>query len=274
MEIDFKKLYQLQDKILDIIKLKDFGVYLTGGTALHRFFYHNLRYSEDLDFFSVSKDTNLNDFERILQENNIIYHKEADKDEFKRFIIEQSLKIDLVDATREPHLDDFIMQDGIRLDNKNNILSNKFTAILDRNAPRDAYDIFILLKYNDVDKNKIIKNITQKTANSIDDTFAMLNMFPMQDKFLNTIYFCNDKSKAEFIDEFFDVINNFINKDLQQNNMHTNQIDSNGFNTDDLLNDRTIFEQMDAYNKASEKQSKNNDILGGNKARIKKPPRV
>ena len=47
---DYSKLYLLQDKFLSWWVALDLPFYLTGGTALGRF-YLNHRYSEDLDFF-------------------------------------------------------------------------------------------------------------------------------------------------------------------------------------------------------------------------------
>jgi len=52
-EIDYKALYQLQDRVMDEVFALDNNFYLTGVTALHRFYYH-LRYSDDLDFFTYS----------------------------------------------------------------------------------------------------------------------------------------------------------------------------------------------------------------------------
>ena len=42
------KVYPLQDEILDLVKSAPVAFYLTGGTALSRF-YLNHRYSDDLD---------------------------------------------------------------------------------------------------------------------------------------------------------------------------------------------------------------------------------
>ena len=50
-----KKLYPLQDGIIEIIKNTHFPFYLTGGTALSRCYYQH-RYSDDLDFFSISNN--------------------------------------------------------------------------------------------------------------------------------------------------------------------------------------------------------------------------
>ena len=47
---DYKLLYLLQNRFLDWWAQFELPFYLTGGTALGRF-YLNHRYSEDLDFF-------------------------------------------------------------------------------------------------------------------------------------------------------------------------------------------------------------------------------
>jgi predicted nucleotidyltransferase component of viral defense system len=47
---DYKALYKMQNNFLDWWKVYDSPFYLTGGTALGRF-YLNHRCSEDLDFF-------------------------------------------------------------------------------------------------------------------------------------------------------------------------------------------------------------------------------
>ncbi|MEA1967214.1 MAG: nucleotidyl transferase AbiEii/AbiGii toxin family protein, partial [Thermodesulfobacteriota bacterium] len=49
--INYKKLYELQDDILASIFKVENEFYLTGGTCLSRF-YKEKRYSDDLDFFT------------------------------------------------------------------------------------------------------------------------------------------------------------------------------------------------------------------------------
>ena len=53
--IDYKQLYALQDKMLAFVFSLENSFYLTGGTALHRFYY-NARYSDDLNFITSSDD--------------------------------------------------------------------------------------------------------------------------------------------------------------------------------------------------------------------------
>lgn len=222
----FENLYNLQNNILEIVKSNYLNLYLTGGTALHRFYYKNLRYSEDLDFFSIDGKID-NSFEIILQNNHINYTIESNSNNFKRFVVEKQLKIDIAND-ETPHLDDFIVKDGICLDNKDNILSNKFSAILSRSEPRDVYDIYILLKYNNIDKGKIIKSVKEKTADSIDAIFKMLQTFPMNDTLLKDIYFCSDDKKDEFKKDYFNVIDNFVAKQYLD---YTNQNDATNTHT-------------------------------------------
>lgn len=55
-ENDYKKLYQLQDKVFKVLSGHFDNLYLTGGTALGRYFL-NHRYSDDIDFFTNADTT-------------------------------------------------------------------------------------------------------------------------------------------------------------------------------------------------------------------------
>jgi len=46
----YNRLYAFQDEIMKVVHRQEVDFYLTGGTALSRF-YLNHRYSDDLDFF-------------------------------------------------------------------------------------------------------------------------------------------------------------------------------------------------------------------------------
>ena len=48
--MNYPELYKLQDKVFEALKGNYGSLYLTGGTALSRFYLHH-RYSDDLDFF-------------------------------------------------------------------------------------------------------------------------------------------------------------------------------------------------------------------------------
>ena len=51
--MDFDRLYELQDAVLDRVFSGETEFYLTGCTCLHRFYLHK-RHSDDLDLFTAA----------------------------------------------------------------------------------------------------------------------------------------------------------------------------------------------------------------------------
>lgn len=98
---DYNRLYQLQDKFLTWWVTLGFPFYLTGGTALGRF-YLNHRFSEDLDFF-VNADTRYNHYiaelkAKITSRFSINIQQSLFSDDFTRFFLTDDdvyLKIEL-----------------------------------------------------------------------------------------------------------------------------------------------------------------------------------
>ena len=125
-EIEYKKLYDLQDRIMPIVFGLENGFYLTGGTALHRFYY-NLRYSDDLDFFS-SNDILFGESVRevydALENNGIVFSKIVDAKDFRRIVTEGYLQLDFVNDRVYREGKSNIVR-GMRIDNVVNI----FTAV-------------------------------------------------------------------------------------------------------------------------------------------------
>ena len=143
---DYKTLYLLQNSFFDWWATLELPFYLTGGTALERF-YLNHRYSEDLDFF-VNAD---NDFsEHILFIKNEIQNqfktdisKTIVTDEFARFFIDDNntlLKVEFVNDVKY-RAGSPLKNDLGSIDTVTNILSNKLTAIVGRDEPKDVFDI-------------------------------------------------------------------------------------------------------------------------------------
>ena len=168
---DYRKLYRIQDKVLQVLQPVLGSFYLTGGTALGRF-YLNHRFSEDLDFFMNKSDAfhdlikNIevvlaNKFS-LLKGQSIIY------EDFVRYYIEYEegvLKVEFVNdiayrcGVPNKYLYGFI-------DTPLNILTNKLTAVVSRDEPKDVFDICVLsqnYRFNWVEvfneaKNKAIIN--------------------------------------------------------------------------------------------------------------------
>lgn len=207
---NFEKLYVLQDQILNIVKKQKIqNLYLTGGTALHRFYYTQYRYSQDLDFFSNNHQEDFDVFLSLLSKNGIKYTLESNNNDFKRLLVANELKIDLVNDTT-PYLGNMNFIDGINVDNKENIFSNKLSAIISRSEFRDVYDIYVLLKNNKFNKSEIIESFRQKTSDDIDLVYSMLESFPIQNITLKHIDFINQAMCYEFKNEYKEIINDFI----------------------------------------------------------------
>lgn len=147
----YNRLYRLQDDALKVLSgLTDF--YLTGGTAISRFYYGH-RYSDDLDLF-LNYSQDFRTASRLviatLKENFASCRVTMDTETFIRMFVsdedEVLLKIEMVHDV-EFHYDGFVSNDLYHLiDNPRNILSNKLCA-LSRNAPKDVADIIAICEH-------------------------------------------------------------------------------------------------------------------------------
>lgn len=150
---DYSKLYLLQDKFLSWWVHLGLPFYLTGGTALGRF-YLNHRFSDDLDFFinsSTQYVTYISELKSKIKDNFAVDMQQSlFTDDFTRFFIvenETFLKIELVNDVDYYAGNQSEYKYGM-LDNPLNILSNKLTAVIGRDEPKDIFDIIHLsLKY-------------------------------------------------------------------------------------------------------------------------------
>jgi predicted nucleotidyltransferase component of viral defense system len=153
-EKDYSKLYQLQDKFLTWWAASDFPFYLTGGTALGRFYLHH-RLSEDLDFFVNADDNYLIPIGAIKNKISAAFQVNIDQtlfsDNFTRLFIAENdttLKIGFVNDAKHYAGVQSAYQYG-RIDTPTNILANKLTALIGRDKPKDIFDIIeISLNYS------------------------------------------------------------------------------------------------------------------------------
>lgn len=144
------KVYPLQDIILSLLNekiYKDF--YLTGGTALSRFYFQH-RFSDGLDFFANQIDSfqeELKQFEEKIKSIGLNYKIISSSPSFKRLVIdkEAQLKIDFVNDVNFRYGGNHVFQNFNRVDNLRNILSNKLTA-LERLEPKDVADILFICR--------------------------------------------------------------------------------------------------------------------------------
>jgi hypothetical protein len=148
-EYYFEQLYPLQDCVLNTIHRVDTGFYLSGGTAASRGYLHH-RFSDDLDFFVNDNDQFGLWVERIIQacsHESLGWRCQVlmKEDRFARLNLDAAdlqLKIEMINDV--PARVGVVQNDPIlgRLDTAENILANKVTALLDREAPKDLADIW------------------------------------------------------------------------------------------------------------------------------------
>ncbi|RJR06705.1 hypothetical protein C4588_07470 [Candidatus Parcubacteria bacterium] len=148
-EINFyeKEIYPLQDRIFEIASLYDDKIYLTGGTALSRF-YFNHRLSEDLDFFTLTDDLKLiaGDFIGRLTKKGFIIDIEKLEIYFARFFIREKNYILKIEFVREYNLFSSLIktEKGIYINNLEDIGGNKITAFEDRAEIKDIIDLYFI----------------------------------------------------------------------------------------------------------------------------------
>lgn len=143
-------LYPLQDRVFELVCLYDDKLYLTGGTALARF-YFNHRLSEDLDFFTTSDDLKyiVNDLAARLQNKGFVIEIDVLEVYFARLYLitpETQLKLDFA---REFNMVGALLktEKGIFVNDLKDIGANKITAFEDRAQIKDIIDLYYITQH-------------------------------------------------------------------------------------------------------------------------------
>jgi hypothetical protein len=197
---DYNKLYQLQDKFLSWWLTLGLPFYLTGGTALGRF-YLNHRFSEDLDFF-INADTYYAHYiselkNKISTRFKVNLQQSLFADDFTRFFITEDdtyLKIELVNDVDYYFGTPAIFKFG-KIDTPINILSNKLTAIVGRDEPKDVFDIIHLSLNYSFDWLDIFSHSKQKAVINELDVEQRIVSFPVE--WLENVNWLNAPSDIE-----------------------------------------------------------------------------
>lgn len=180
-EIDYQKLYLLQDKILKLVTNLDNDFYLTGGTALHRFYY-DARYSNDLDFFvssGVSFSEDVQEVVETLKSQNYRVREDVKSRDFYRLMVDDSLQLDFVNDRVYRYKKSEIIN-GMRIDNKINILTNKLNAILNRDEEKDIFDLFCLAFHENFYWREVLEIADKKAPVEKDILIYRLKSFPLE----------------------------------------------------------------------------------------------
>lgn len=182
-----EKLYPLQDRFLAFMREFDPGnFYLTGGTALSRFYFKH-RYSDDLDFFSCGE---MPDFRMVVgklfesaRKQGFQYEVETVSDDFFRVFVNRQdvvLKIDLVNdlPARWGEVLDF--PEYARVDNVTNILANKLCCI-DRYEVKDVADIWMAARLTALNWRNIFEIANTKSPLDPVEIARILKLLPAQE---------------------------------------------------------------------------------------------
>ncbi|MGA1825601.1 MAG: nucleotidyl transferase AbiEii/AbiGii toxin family protein [bacterium] len=212
--VDYDALYDIQDTVLHIIFEKASEFYLTGGTCISRFYYAK-RYSDDLDLFTNFSNTFSFSIKEILQRlknNKLPYSIQTETKDFLRIIVKeksQPLQIDFIND-RVKRFGELRVKDTINLDNMQNILSNKITAVISRDNPKDIFDIYLISLKEDFDWNEIVYQAKEKMHFEKENLIFRLNNFPRD--LLNTIHLIDNDFLKDFDKNFRKITEDIIDE--------------------------------------------------------------
>ncbi len=194
-----EKLYPLQNGVLSLVQKAETPFFLTGGTALSRYYTHH-RYSDDLDFFVISDPEYAGHVNIILQrliaaENSGVFHLDRNslnkgKAYTQLFITdteqnEIELKVEFINDVAAHYGSIAYVPILGRIDSLRNILSNKLTALF-RSEPKDVVDIHAIALQQSFNWRDIVTEAKSKEAGADPEIiYDMLNSFPL--KYLDTI---------------------------------------------------------------------------------------
>jgi len=207
--IDYDRLYELQDKVLKVVFGTEQEFYLTGGTCLSRF-YVEKRYSNDLDFFTNQSSRYsfaVKNIKLALQ-SQFDLSVEVESKDFTRFKVDGRLQIDFVNDIAFRYKEPVVTEDNFLLDNVENILSNKITAVIGRDNPKDLFDIYLINKFYDFDWKEILESAHQKAGFSDEELIVRLKSFPKE--LLNEIKIIDNTFLDGFDDDLSKIIDAII----------------------------------------------------------------
>lgn len=207
--INYSKLYELQDKVLKVVFEIEQEFYLTGGTCLSRF-YVEKRYSDDLDFFTNQSSRYSFAVKNIKHalESKFELSVEVESKDFTRFKIDGLLQIDFVNDIAFRYKNIVVNEDNFLLDNVENILSNKITAVVGRDNPKDVFDIFLICNFYAFDWKDILKSAHLKAGFTNEELIIRLKSFPSI--MLKEIKIIDDNFLNDFDNKFSKIVEDII----------------------------------------------------------------
>ena len=158
-------LYPLQDKVLRTIDALELPFYLTGGTALSRRYY-NHRYSDDLDLFVNRVDYFVDLVDKVIVglRNEYEFRVLSRSADYCSMEVGGILKVDLVNDVEFRYGKVVTWDVYSRVDNVDNILSNKLSALIGRDEPKDVVDIWVIAVHKKIDWKEMFESANSKAV--------------------------------------------------------------------------------------------------------------
>ncbi|MBP7462464.1 MAG: nucleotidyl transferase AbiEii/AbiGii toxin family protein [Candidatus Delongbacteria bacterium] len=208
--LDYPCLYQIQDRVLKAGLGLETGLYLTGGTCLHRF-YSERRYSDDLDFFCNDNELfrdYVREYREAIKNQGMSEQLVVDSRDFVRLKINDSLKVDFVNDRVYRYGRIEKTDEGFRIDNLTNLCANKLTAILGRDEPKDIFDLHTLSLTFRFRWSEMIAIAGKKCAFDSDYFIYRLKSFPLE--MLDSLAVLDNRYCREVKDGMADLIESIL----------------------------------------------------------------
>ena len=219
-EIEFyeKVLYLAQDKILNAIG-KVFGnaFYLTGGTALSRFYFQH-RLSEDLDLFTETENIKTVILRIVKTIESLGYEVvvKAMSVTFGRLFVSlkgrEKLKIDLV---ADYPLEKPKAVRNFYVDTITNIAVNKIVAFKDRAELKDLVDLYYIVKEGKINLEEILELADRKRVPVPYEGLLAINSVGLTGSVL-LLKEVEAKNLENFLEELREVLEENIKKKVQE----------------------------------------------------------
>ena len=190
--------YELQNIVLTRLFSCENSFYLTGGTALNRF-YVPTRISDDLDFFTSTTPLFHEFCSEIVQNisNDFETKRPVQERDFQRIIVfheEQTLQVDFVNDHVHRERKSKLYKD-MRIDNLVDILSNKLSTIINREDAKDIVDILSISNNYSFSWEHIIDVANKKQSMESSYLSSKMSRFPVN--MLEHIKWTNSRTKDE-----------------------------------------------------------------------------
>jgi len=214
----------LQKKVLDLFaksSLKD-KFYWTGGTLLSSYYLHHRR-SSDLDFFTDKPFTYnqiISFIRKLKKELKLDQVEEKKIFDRQEFILHNKGKLRLEFVQYEhPKIKARKRWKGIIVDSLDDIAANKLISFLDRNDPKDLFDLYFLLTKKKYTIKKLIKLVEKKFGVSFKQSNVLSEIHKSTKELDNLkplILAKSQKEKNKIIKEIQEYFSDLSNQYLQQ----------------------------------------------------------